>query len=150
MLRRWIKKLGVVVAATAALAIVTPTSPAVAGTCTTKYCGGIMTNSSSGSIGGLFFVSNNWCWSNRSEWYGSTLPCATKWSAYAYNSYFMLGHPDTTSNYPYYYDTDAFRIDPGCQLNASDGTIYRNYDTTTPLWRKINNLSDIRITGVIC
>ncbi|HEY6797054.1 MAG TPA: hypothetical protein VI248_20465 [Kineosporiaceae bacterium] len=119
-------------------------APASATVCTTRGCGGIVRNNSSG----LVRVSNNWCWGNKYVYYGNTLPCATTWSSTSYKSFFLLGHPDDTTNYYYYYDTDAFRVDARCKMTTWSGThvIYDNSTSDTPMWVKINNDSDVTIT----
>jgi hypothetical protein len=143
-------RLALVAAAIAAAAAITvPAGPAAASVCTTQYCGGVVTNNSSG----LIRVSNMWCWSNISTWYGSTLPCATSWNAYAYNSFFLLGHPDTTANYYYYYDTDAFRVDAGCQVHVYDGfedLVFSDRGNATPMWVKITNNQKFTVTSINC
>ncbi|MCU7723304.1 hypothetical protein ODJ79_06245 [Actinoplanes sp. KI2] len=128
----------------------TPSSPAMASTCSTKGCGGEVTNHSSR----LVYVVNCWLSSNPGTWRGNIPSCATQWSAYASNAYFALGHPDTTNNYPKYYDTDAFRVDAGCVLTESDNgganQVYNNKGNSTPLWVKISNPSGVLIYSVVC
>lgn len=118
-------------------------NPASAGTCGQPYCGGVVTNNSSG----LLFVANNWCWGDRTRHWEDTLPCARTWNAYAPNSYFLLGHPDTTVNYSNYYDTDAFRVNAGCRMTVWDGssTVHDNRGSGTPMWVKINDIQRITV-----
>jgi len=132
------------VAVASLFAVDVSVTPASAGTCGTRYCGGVVTNNSSGYV----FVSNNWCWSNQSRYWGNTLPCAPNWNAFAPSSYFLLAPTDTTVNYYSYYDTDAFRVDAGCRMTTWDGgyVIYDNRGSSSPMWVKINNLQRISIT----
>jgi len=144
VVRIWLKRLVVVVAALSVIGVAGPAEPAAASSCYTQYCGGVMTNNSSG----LFYVANNWCWGDRDRWWGNILPCASTWNASAANSYFLLGRPDTTANYYWYYDTDAFRVDARCRMTAWAGThvIFDNSTSNTPMWVKINNLSNYTVT----
>jgi hypothetical protein len=142
-----LKRLALVAVATLAFVGAVPASPASAGTCSTRGCGGIVYNNSSG----LFRVANNWCWPDRTTWRGTTLSCASSWNAYAPNSFFVLGHPDTTLNYSFYYDTDAFRVDPNCvYYDTTSSFTYDNRGWSSPLWVKINNWSVVHINNIHC
>jgi hypothetical protein len=118
---------------------------ASASSCYTQYCGGVVSNNSNN---GFLYVANNWCWGDRSTYWGNTLPCAPSWNSSGPNSFFLLGHPDTTANYYWYYDTDAFRVDAGCRMTTWDGStvIYDNRGSSSPMWVKINNLQRISVT----
>lgn len=142
MTKIWLKKLAIVAVAIGVITAGSPATPASASSCYTPWCGGVMTNNSSG----YFWVTN--CWGSGTEWYGNFPPCATGgWNAYAANSYFWLAPTDTTANYYWYYDTDAFRIDAGCRMTTWSGStvVYDNRGSSSHKWIKINNLSKITV-----
>ena len=149
MSRKLMIRLAVVLAALGSLVAIAPASPAAAGTCGTPGCGGYVINS--GSSGVYVFVSNNWCWSSSNPYFGSTLPCAPTWNAFAYNSYFLLAPGDNTNNYSHYYDTDAIRIDKGCKVFWYNGTtnFYDNTFGSAAMWVKLTNLSGFTVTNAV-
>lgn len=121
---------------------------ASAGTCTTRGCGGVITNASGKGI----FVSNNWCWDTTSQYYGNTLPCATTWNDSAYRSYFLLLSGHSTTEFYYYYDTDAYRIDPHCTVSFEAGSTFTSItnSSSTPMWRKITNIANMKLVKYTC
>lgn len=155
LLKKWIARSAVSAIVIGVVALVTPTIPAAAGTvdpastCSTPYCGGIITNHASRGI----FVANNWCWSTSNPYFGSTLPCAPTWNDHAYNSFFYLGIGDTTLNYPYYYDTDAFRVDANCIVTVYDGfenITYSNRGSSIARWEKISSVQRYTVQIISC
>lgn len=138
-------RLAVAVVSAIGLTVSVTAAPASAGNCTTKYCGGVVTNNSAG----LVYVANDWCWPDRNRVWGNTLFCAPNWNSSASHSYFLLGHPDTTVNYSFYYDTDAFRVDAGCRMTVWDGssTVHDNRGSSSPMWVKINNIQRISVSN---
>ena len=149
MLKKWVGRLAVAAVAIGTMVGVSPDAPASASVCTTRNCGGVITNTQSKGI----FVANNWCWSNKTRYYGNTLPCAPTWSDSSYQSYFLLLSGDSTADFYYFYDTDAFRVDAGCKVIMTDGGGYFAFDNlggSQPMWAKISNVSKVRVANYFC
>jgi hypothetical protein len=148
VLKKWSTRIAVAAVAGGMLLGTSLATSASAGVCTTRGCGGVITNDSSRGI----FVSNNWCWNSQSAYYGNTLPCATTWNDSAYRSYFYLLGGDSTADFYYFYDTDAYRIDPHCTVTFAAGAGFTSMSnsSSTPLWRKITNIANMRVVKYTC
>ncbi|GIE90996.1 hypothetical protein [Actinoplanes regularis] len=153
-----LKTLGRVAAALATAAAATaliPAGAAQASTCSTKYCGGVVTNKLKHGV----YVTNCWPSTNLTAYTGSVIKCgdngnkAATWNSGAYHSYFYLTTGDTTANYKYYYDTDGFRVEPGCTVTYNDG--FGNYTVSargysTPVWFKLAGKTHATLNVEVC
>ena len=156
LLKKWSARIAVAAVAGGLLVGTSLATSASATVCYTKGCGGAITNHSTR----YFFVTNNWCLTQTTPWYGDHLSCKVNgvlvpqtWSQRDWNSYFLLPTGDTTLNYDHYYDTDAFRIDGHCTVVVQDssGSATRIYNSSsTPMWHKIRDFDKLTVTLYTC
>lgn len=152
LLKNWSARIAVAAILGGLLVGTSLATSASAGTCTTRYCGGVFTNASSKGI----FVSNNWCLNSTygTAYYGNVLPCnpTPTWNDTAYNSYFLLLGGHSTTEFYYYYDTDAYRIDPYCTATFEAGSTFTSITNSNskPMWRKITNIARMKMVKYIC
>lgn len=127
-------------------------TPASAGTCTTKGCGGEVSNNSRTDYS--IRIAN--CWKDSYGWEeeGDKLSCVThpgSWGSYKADAELPRG--DESKNHYYYYDTDAIRFYRGCVTTyhtwgLPKQTIDRRGKPS--LWRKINNATHAYIDKIVC
>lgn len=141
-----------IIAVVSVLFVGSTATPAAAGTCTTQWCGGVVSNNSSSSIA----VTN--CWPGTStRYYGDTLSCMTNgWAYNKRNAGMLLGRGDSTLSYYYYYDTDGFRVFKGCKVIGYWGGLggtpfsFDRHGYSTSMWVKINNWDYVYISSITC
>src|SRR5690348_2741577 len=94
LLTKWFARIAVVAVASGLLVGTSLATSASASVCHTRGCGGAITNNSSG----YFFVTNNWCLTQTTPYYGNVLPCnpPQTWNDSDWNSYFLLTPGSTT------------------------------------------------------
>ncbi|MEV4637166.1 hypothetical protein AB0J80_07420 [Actinoplanes sp. NPDC049548] len=148
------KQLGKLMASAGALAAlvggltVAQASPAMAGTCTTAGCGGVIRNVASRQVS----VSN--CWGTTATYVGAQPPCVKVVSQYKYSASWFITKGQTSTNLgKYYYDVDAWRADAGCFTKVQENGATYAYDRRGKdhLWIKINSATkDVVITSVTC
>jgi hypothetical protein len=128
---------------------VTPAQPAMASTCSTPGCGGVVRNAATSD----FDVSN--CWSGSSGTYvGALPPCVTIFSQNSYPAAWFLtpGH-NSTSLGKWYYDVDAYQAPAGCVTRGQQSGSTFSYDRRgkDAYWVKISSATkDVVITSIAC
>ena len=123
--------------------------PAMADTCPTPGCGGVVRNEASRELD----VSN--CWSGSSGTYvGAFPPCVTIFSQNSYNAAWFVtkGHTSTSLG-KYYYDVDSYQAPAGCvTLGQQSGSTF-SYDRRgkDAYWIKISSATkDVIVTAITC
>lgn len=145
MLKRFATGLAVAVA-TATVSILATAVPASAAACGTPGCGGIVQNTSSSGPG--VYVSN--CWTGSASTYsGESPPCTNgRVSLNQANAMYFVSPGQTTRNWRYYYDVDAYKVGANCVLNRA-GVITDRRGLGT-VWYKITDVARVNITSYRC
>jgi hypothetical protein len=125
-------------------------SSAMAGTCGTPTCGGVVRNAASGHD---LDIAN--CWQTGPGTFAGTWPpCVKLFSQNSYNAAWFIttGHTSTQAG-KYYYDTDAFQAPAGCVTRGQDSGSTFDYDRRgkSALWIKIGNTQkNVIISSIAC
>ena len=155
-LTKWSARIAMAAVAGGLLVGTSLATSASASVCYTRGCGGEITNDSTKGI----FVTNNWCRNSTANWYVNFISCKNSagvyvqqtWSDTSWNSYFLLLPGDTTADFDHFYDTDAYRVDPHCEVVFDAGgtnvSVYNS--SSTPMWKKINNWQNLRVVKIAC
>ncbi|MGN9808597.1 hypothetical protein ACTMSW_04475 [Micromonospora sp. BQ11] len=133
-------------AGTTASVLATAGSPASAGTCSTPRCGGVVENDAASGPG--VYIAN--CWSGTASTYaGDNLPCTNnRVSSTTYPAAWFLTPGQSSSSYPKYYDTDAYKVGANCVMTTSGTTIDRRGRGS--VWYKITNVNRIYVQSYRC
>jgi hypothetical protein len=132
-------------AATATVSILATASPASAAPCGSPGCGGIVQNT--GSSGPGVYVAN--CWSGASTYSGESPPCTNgRVSLNQANAMYFVSPGQTTRNWRYYYDVDAYKVGANCVLNM-DGVV-TDRRGRGPIWYKITDAARKNIQSYRC
>ena len=148
--KKWFARAAVAFIAVTGGMLVSPASPAEAGTCSTKGCGGAVINNTKRVV----YVTNCWLSGNPGIWYGSVPSCATNgYDVTKANSYYGLGPNQNTDSFSKYYDTDALRVDNGCTLTFYNGIENQTWSARgvgSHLWVKITSDITARVNSYVC
>ena len=123
--------------------------PALAGTCGTPGCGGVVRNAASHDLD----IAN--CWQTGPNTYaGAEPPCVTVFSQNSRNAAWFItkGHTSTQAG-KYYYDTDAFQAPAGCVTNVQEEGSVAAYNRKgkDALWVKIGDIEkSVVISSISC
>jgi hypothetical protein len=123
--------------------------PAMADTCPTPGCGGVVRNQASHDLD----VSN--CWSGSSGTYvGAFPPCVTIFSQNSYHAaWFLTTGKTSTSLGVHYYDVDAYQAPAGCVTRGQQSGSTFSYDRRgkDAFWIKISSATkDVIVTSIAC
>lgn len=139
-----------------AITFALPVTPASAGDCDIKFCGGVVINKASRSI----VVSNCWDDDNIYVQEGHYLKCHenTDGSIRIGNDRraaigLLAGHATYQSRYSRYYDTDAVRFPSGCVTEARfawEGPYITDRRGRPPLWGRIESWQEFTVIRITC
>ncbi|MFI6920810.1 hypothetical protein ACIBIZ_12730 [Nonomuraea spiralis] len=155
MIKTLLRAGAAVLASAAFAAIAVPAQAAdasaveTAGTCDYSGCGGIVWN-----FGSSKYVTVANCWqAGSTTYYGEKPPCVTNgYQSSMRNAMWWLARGEATDDLPYYYDTDAFKVDAGCVMKyIKDGYNYtRDRRGLSSMWEKISDSTSVRVDSYTC
>jgi hypothetical protein len=127
----------------------TQAEPALASTCPTAGCGGVVRMAGAGEL----WVSN--CWSGSAGTYaGAQPPCVQIVSQNKVNaSWFVTKGHTSTQLGKYYYDVDSYQATGGCVTRGQQSGSTFSYDRRgkSGLWIKISSATkDVVVTSIAC